>query len=57
MEESFLDELGKQASFQDLGAMIQLKLGEAYSDRIRGDRAENFEQAVEHISQAPEVYT
>jgi len=29
----------------------------AYSDRIRGDRAENIEQAIEHYQLALEVHT
>jgi hypothetical protein len=37
--------------------MTQHNLGNAYAERIRGDRAENLEQAIFHYQQALEVYT
>ena len=37
--------------------MTENNLANAYSDRIRGDRAENIEQAIEHYRQALKVYT
>ena len=37
--------------------MTQNNLANAYSDRIRGERAENLEQAIGHYQQALEVYT
>ena len=36
--------------------MTQNNLANAYSDRIRGDRADNIEQAIEHYHQALKVY-
>jgi tetratricopeptide (TPR) repeat protein len=38
-------------------AMTQNNLGNAYRNRIRGERAENLEQAIFHYRQALEVYT
>jgi TPR repeat protein len=38
-------------------AMTQHNLGNAYLERIRGERAENLEQAIFHYQQALEVYT
>ena len=37
--------------------MTQNNLGNAYCDRIRGERAENLEQAIAAYQQALEVYT
>jgi CHAT domain-containing protein len=37
--------------------MTQNNLATAYSDRIRGDRADNIEQAIHHYAQDLEVYT
>ena len=37
--------------------MTHNNLGAAYSERIRGERAENLEQAIGHYQQALEVYT
>ena len=34
--------------------MTQNNLANAYSNRIRGDRAENIEQAIEHYRPGPE---
>ena len=33
--------------------MTQNNLATAYNDRIRGDRAENIEQAIEHYEPGP----
>jgi tetratricopeptide (TPR) repeat protein len=38
-------------------AATQNNLGNAYAERIRGERAENLEQAIFHYQQALEVYT
>ncbi len=38
-------------------ATTMMNLGNAYSDRIRGERAENLEQAIAHYQQALEVMT
>ncbi|MCB0153421.1 MAG: tetratricopeptide repeat protein, partial [Anaerolineae bacterium] len=37
--------------------MIQSNLGAAYRNRIKGERAENFEQAIHHYQQSLTVYT
>jgi tetratricopeptide (TPR) repeat protein len=37
--------------------MTQNNLGNAYADRIRGERAENLERAIRHYQQALEVRT
>jgi hypothetical protein len=37
--------------------MTHNNLGEAYQDRIRGERAENLEQAIAAYEAALEVYT
>jgi CHAT domain-containing protein len=38
-------------------ALVHYNLGNAYSDRIRGDRKENQEEAIKHYRHALEVYT
>ena len=37
--------------------MTHNNLGNAYSERIRGERAENLEQAIQHYEQALAVRT
>ena len=37
--------------------MTQNNLANAYEGRIRGERAENLERAIEHYEQALMVYT
>ena len=37
--------------------MTQNNLANSYNDRIRGDRADNIEQAIEHYEQSLKVYT
>ncbi|PXF56543.1 MAG: hypothetical protein C4B59_16740, partial [Candidatus Methanogaster sp.] len=44
-------------AFPENWAMTRNNLANAYSDRIRGERAENIDLAIEHYNQALEVYT
>jgi tetratricopeptide (TPR) repeat protein len=44
-------------AYPEQWAATQNNLGNAYRNRIRGERAENLEQAILHYQQALEVYT
>jgi hypothetical protein len=44
-------------AFPEDWAMTQHNLGNAYRERIQGDRAENLERAIHFYNQAAEVFT
>jgi TPR repeat protein len=44
-------------AYPEQWARTQNNLGNAYLERIRGERAENLEQAIFHYQQALDVYT
>jgi hypothetical protein len=44
-------------AFPEEWAMTQNNLGHAYSNRIRGERADNLEQAIAAYHNALQVYT
>ncbi|MEG4347093.1 hypothetical protein QUB70_28000, partial [Microcoleus sp. A003_D6] len=46
-----------RAAYSEKWAMFQNSLGNAYSDRIKGDRGDNLERAIAFYEAALQVYT